>query len=83
MKNFLILPLVLLLLFFGNKYNKNNASSVLVTNTQSLINVESSIELQGAWTSSETNKSGEHITITTIVMDGYLAETFYPNRNSR
>ena len=82
MKNFLILPLVLLLLFFCNKYNKNNASSLLTANTQSIINVENEIELQGAWTSSETNESGAHITITTIVMDGYLAETFYNEKTN-
>lgn len=36
-----------------------------------------STDLQGAWTSYEINEKGEKITITTIVMDGYLAESFY------
>ena len=37
--------------------------------------------LQGSWTSSETNDAGEKIRITTIVMDGYLAETFYNEKS--
>lgn len=79
MKNLLILPLVFLLLVFTNKYN---AYSLFIENTQSVDNDKSSIELQGAWTSSETNEAGEHITITTIVMDGYLAETFYNEKTN-
>lgn len=42
---------------------------------------DTSKALQGAWTSSETNEAGEKITITTIVMDGYLAETFYNEKS--
>lgn len=37
--------------------------------------------LQGAWTSSEKNEAGEKIRITTIVMDGFLAETFYHEKS--
>lgn len=33
--------------------------------------------LQGAWTSYDVTKSGERLTKTTIVMDGYMAEAIY------
>lgn len=33
--------------------------------------------LQGAWTTKDINAEGEQITVTTIVMDGYIAEAFY------
>jgi len=33
--------------------------------------------LQGAWTSSETNEKGEVITITKIIMDGYMTTSYY------
>lgn len=46
------------------------------------INVDATPDVQGAWTSSETNEAGEKITITTIVMDGYLAETFYNEKSN-
>jgi hypothetical protein len=34
-------------------------------------------ELEGAWTTTMTNENGESLTVTAIVMDGFLAETFY------
>ena len=33
--------------------------------------------LQGAWTTKDRNREGEELTVTTIVMDGYIAESFY------
>lgn len=33
--------------------------------------------LEGAWTTTETNRDGEKIQVTTIVMEGFLAESFY------
>lgn len=33
--------------------------------------------LQGAWTTKDRNMNGEELTVTTIVMDGYIAESFY------
>jgi hypothetical protein len=33
--------------------------------------------LQGAWTTKDRNLEGEEITVSTIVMDGYIAETVY------
>lgn len=33
--------------------------------------------LQGAWTTKDRNADGEEITVTTIVMDGFIAESFY------
>ena len=33
--------------------------------------------LQGAWTTKDLNSEGEQITVTTIVMDGFIAEAFY------
>ena len=39
--------------------------------------------IQGAWTTSYTNDSGEEVTITAIVVDGYIAETFYNKEAKR
>ena len=33
--------------------------------------------LQGAWTTKDQNADGQEIVVTTIVMDGYIAESFY------
>ncbi len=33
--------------------------------------------LEGAWTTRDRNMDGEEIVVTTIVMDGYIAEAFY------
>ncbi len=82
MKNLLLLPLVLLLFFASLKTDKNLATVQLDSNTKTVKNVENSIELQGAWTNSETNEAGEQITITTIVIDGYLAETYYNEKTN-
>jgi hypothetical protein len=77
MKNLIYLPFFLLYGLIG----KNDVYIPLQT-TDSEIKIDDtesdvSVDLQGAWTSYETNEKGEKITITTIVMDGYLAESFY------
>jgi len=33
--------------------------------------------LEGAWTTKDRNRDGEELVVTTIVMDGYIAESFY------
>ena len=38
-------------------------------------------KLEGAWTTTMTNENGESLTITAIVMDGFIAETFYNIEN--
>ena len=77
MKYLLLLPLVLLLFFASHKTNKNKPTFQLDSNTKTINSIEKPVELQGAWTNSETNEAGEKITITTLVIDGYLAETYY------
>ena len=82
MKNFLIFPLVLLLYAGNNEIADTLSKSLLYNAKYKAICSESAIDLQGAWTSSETNELGEEITITTIVIDGYLAETFYNQKTN-
>jgi hypothetical protein len=82
MKNFFIFPLVLLLYATNNEIADTLSYSVLSDAKQKAITSDSAIDLQGAWTSSETNELGEEITITTIVIDGYLAETFYNKKTN-
>ena len=33
--------------------------------------------LEGAWTTKDRNREGQELIVTTIVMDGYIAESFY------
>jgi len=33
--------------------------------------------LEGAWTTKDRNRDGQELIVTTIVMDGYIAESFY------
>ena len=81
MKTLIIFPLLVLSILITTNYtfsHKDAGKSHQEFNTD-----ESDISkaLQGAWTSSETNEAGEKITITTIVMDGYLAETLYNEKS--
>ena len=81
MKILVIIPLLVLSMLTTTKH-----SSILedtVKSNDEFYSVESDISkaLQGAWTSSETNEAGEKIIITTIVMDGYLAETSYHEKS--
>ena len=77
MKNLIFFPLLLLSLLITKEFipdeNKESQASLKLYQSQSDI----SEALQGAWSSSEINDKGEKIEITTIVMDGYLAETLY------
>ena len=77
MKNLIIIPLLLLSVLITKEFTPNekkeSETSLKLYQTPS----DMSEALQGAWSSSEINDKGEKIEITTIVMDGYLAETFY------
>lgn len=33
--------------------------------------------LEGAWTTKDRNREGQELIVTTLVMDGYIAESFY------
>ena len=82
MKNLLFFPLVLLFYVSNMEYTKILSNSEALNSKQKMNCAESTIDLQGAWTSSETNEIGDEITITTIVIDGYLAETFYNKKTN-
>lgn len=77
MKNILIFPLILgAFLFFSSGsimdpidfYQSENAKTPKSDHYDAL---------QGAWTTSYIDGLGEEVTVTTIVMDGFLAKTFY------
>lgn len=69
--------------FFINSFiNTELENKNALSDTKDKIVKDKLADLQGAWTSSETNEAGEKITITTIVMDGYLAETFYNEKTN-
>ncbi|MGI9532083.1 membrane or secreted protein [Lutimonas sp.] len=82
MKTLVLLPLTLCCLLciplIGSNWDAFGADN----NKQQRNNSDASPDLQGAWSSSEINDAGEKITITTIVMDGYLAETFYNEKSN-
>jgi len=82
MKNLVFLPLLLLSLFirilFATEFEVSAESPDDLQKNKPVI----STDIQGAWTSSEINEAGEKITITTIVMDGYHAETFYNEKTN-
>ena len=82
MKNFLIFPIALLF-FISNIEQADIWNNPALSKAKQKTNQsESTFHLQGAWTSSEKNERGEEITITTIVIDGYLAETFYNKKTN-
>lgn len=77
MKKLLILPMILgsfLFLGLGIVNDKNEPSTLKSPNNSITDHYEA---LQGAWTTSYLDEKGQEITATTIVMDGFLAETFY------
>lgn len=61
--------------FIGKEKIKDSFSDMNKTNI-----VE---ELQGAWRTSYKNEKNQEVTITTIVMDGYIVETFYNKESKR
>ncbi len=77
MKNFkslLLLSALSLLTFSCSKQKAEDA----VTSTEAVKDDINFYEaLQGAWTTKDRNMEGEELTVTTIVMDGYIAESFY------
>ena len=54
-------------------------SDTTETNSKPIVTEETDYTeaFQGAWTTSYTNENGEEVTISTIVIDGYMAEAFY------
>ena len=77
MKTLLFFPFLFLIVLVT--WNSKSDIPVIAKNTVETHKSQShfALDLQGAWTSSEINEAGEKITITTIVMDGFLAETYY------
>ncbi|MEQ6122413.1 membrane or secreted protein [Reichenbachiella sp. MALMAid0571] len=71
-------------LLFGCKNQKSDAVETETTDSTEVMKTTDYTEaIQGAWTTSYTNENGEDVTITTIVMDGYIAETFYNKEAKR
>ena len=64
---------ITLLMSCSNKKSENSANQADSEST----NVNYYEDIQGAWTTEDRNTLGEKITITTIVMDGFIAESFY------
>lgn len=61
----------------GNQTNDNAA-----TTEPAPAPVDYAENIQGAWTTTYTNEAGEEVEVMTIVVDGYIAETFY-NKNEK
>ena len=77
MKNSYLLFLTLFVLFFSGAEKSSNLLSSYTAKQNKASETNSNKDLQGAWTTSFTNEYGQTIRVTTIVMDGYLAETYY------
>ena len=71
------MPLILFGLFFSGSEKIAKAGDTIARNKSVSPEANVNVALQGAWTTSYNDEKGKEITITTIVMDGYLAETFY------
>ena len=82
MKNLVIFPILLLSFLVTKEYIVDPNASLNSDRELFMDKANPSKSIQGAWTSSELNESGEKITITTIVMDGYHAETFYNEKTN-
>ena len=82
MKNLIIFPLLLLAFLMPKEYTYDPNVSRKSAREFYTYEADLSKDIQGAWTSSEINEAGEKITITTIVMDGYHAETFYNEKTN-
>ena len=82
MKNLIIFPLLLLSFLMTKEYASDSNVSHKSAHEFNTNGSDFSKSIQGAWTSSEINEAGEKITITTIVMDGYHAETFYNEKTN-
>lgn len=78
MKNILFFPLVLLGIMFLGSEIVNDPFDIYSSKKCANVTKSDAYEaIQGAWTTSYKEESGEEISVTTIVMDGFLAETFY------
>jgi hypothetical protein len=77
MKKLLLFPLILgAFLFLGSGRITDTLDFYQSKNTKSQKS-DPYEALQGAWTTSYMDELGEEVTVTTIVMDGFLAKTFY------
>lgn len=81
MKTLIIFPLLVLSILINTNYTFSHKYAGKPHHEFHNDGSDISKALQGAWTSFETNEAGEKITITTIVMDGFLAETFYNEKS--
>jgi hypothetical protein len=77
MKNLIMMPLILFGLFFSGSEKMAKSDNSIPPKRSHSSEINMNVALQGAWTTSYNDEGGKEITITTIVMDGYLAETFY------
>jgi len=83
MKTTYLLFLTLFILFFSGAEKSSNLRNSYPAKINKASETNSNKDLQGAWTSSFTDEDGEKIKVTTIVMDGYLAETFYTFKTNK
>ncbi len=77
-----VLASVLTVIIFSacqNSKPKEQASE----STTPVEEVDYTDEIQGAWTATYSNDAGEQVQIMTIVVDGYIAETFYNEGEKR
>lgn len=77
MKTPIIIPLMLFGLFLSAPDNWPKSDSIIAAKKSGSPEINIHTDLQGAWTTSYKDEKGKEIIITTIVMDGYIAETFY------
>lgn len=85
MKNLLVLPFICIAIVFGLGLSEDFIPRQKNTGIPTPLEIRSASEakgLQGAWSAHETNESGEKITITAIIIDGYMAKTFYNEKTN-
>ncbi|MEM8895522.1 MAG: membrane or secreted protein [Bacteroidota bacterium] len=63
--------------------SKSESETADASNEAPVAEVNYTDEIQGAWTTSYTNDEGQEVQIMTIVVDGYIAETFYNEAEKR
>ena len=85
MKSLLYFSLAgLLILFSGCRQTNDTAAAESTPHAQAVEQVNDGAGgIEGAWTTTATGPDGREITYTTIVMDGYLAETVYSVADQR
>lgn len=78
---------ILIVVFFSlmgcsTTKSENNEASVVET-SKPVEKPDFYEALQGAWTTSYTNEEGEEVTVSAILTDGYMAQTFYNEQARR